>query len=669
MLEREIALLEKQLDNAGNSNPSYHIVAQRIFTLKKELENILEYRTKGAIIRSKSQWYNEGEKNSSYFLNLGKRHCKQGTISQLKINDTDFVTTDRDILSECTAFYTTLYTSKNPNRLQSTFFSEVISTSLTDEEKTLCEGALTQKECLEALKKMESDKTPGTDGLPAEFYKVFWKDISSFLISALNYAFDSGCLSVTQRRGVIKLIPKKDAELYFIKNWRRITLLNTDYKIAAKSIANRIKLVLPNLINHDQTGFLKGRFIGENIRLIDSIIQYATEKNIPGLLLFIDFEKAFDSLEWPFIHDTLRSYGFGASLIKWVKTLYSHTESCILNNGWASNFFEIQRGVRQGRPLSPYLFILSAEVLATAIRKNTNIKGISVNDVEIKLSQYADDTTLILDGSDESLRSSLATLDDFSKVSSLRLNDKKTEALWIGASIGNDKILLPGKELKWPKDKVKSLGIWISTNLELSASLNYNEKLEKVKEILRCWKYRRLTLLGKITVIKSLAVSQLLYLLSPLRSNYRILNEINDLLYTFLWNGKGDKIKRKTMINDLSVGGLKMIDIRSFNKSLKTTWIKKYLDNNNKGKWKIFFDIALKNYGCQNVFSYNLNVRDTSSTIATSDAFVNELLEIWAGVNFEPEITSKDHFLDQQLWHNSLIRIANKTVFFQKLVH
>ena len=541
----------------------------------------------------------------------------------------------------------------------------MISTSLTDEEQTLCEGALTQKECLEALKKMESDKTPGTDGLPAEFYKVFWKDISPFLISALNYALDSGFLSVTQRRGVIKLIPKEDAELYFIKNWRPITLLNTDYKIAAKSIANRIKLVLPNLINHDQTGFLKGRFIGENIRLIDSIIQYATEKNIPGLLLFIDFEKAFDSLKWPFIHDTLRSYGFGASLIKWVKTLYSHTESCVLNNGWASNFFEIQRGVRQGCPLSPYLFILSAEVLATAIGKNTNIKGIFVNDVEIKLSQYVDDTTLILDGSDESLRSSLATLEDFSKVSGLRLNDKKTEALWIGASIGNDKILLPGKELKWPKDKVKSLVIWISTDPELSSSLNYNEKFEKVKEILRCWKYRRLTLLGKITVIKSLVVSQLVYLLSPLRSNYRILNEINDLLYTFLWNGKGDKIKRKLMINDLSVGGLKMIDICSFNKSLKTTWIKKYLDNNNKGKWKIFFDIALKNYGCQKFFSYNLNFRDTSSTIATSDAFVNELLGIWAGVNFEPEITSKDHFLDQQLWHNSLIKIANKTVFFK----
>ena len=147
---------------------------------------------------------------------------------------------------------------------------------------------------------MESDKTPGTDGVPAEFYKVFLSDISSYLISALNYGFDSGRLPVTQRRGVIKLIPKKEAEFYFIKNWRPITLLNTDYKIAAKSVSNRIKLILPNLINHDQTGFLKDIFIGENIRLIDCIIQYATEKNIPGLLLFIDFEKAFDSPEWSF---------------------------------------------------------------------------------------------------------------------------------------------------------------------------------------------------------------------------------------------------------------------------------------------------------------------------------------------------------------------------------
>ena len=200
ILGREIASLEKQLDNVTNDSLLYHIVSERITSLRKELENIFEYRTKGAIIRSKSQWYNEGEKNSRYFLNLEKRHCKQGTISQLKVNETDFVTTDKDILSECMAFYKNLYTSKSSDCLESSSFSQVNIISLTKEERTICEGVLTEKECFEALKNMDSDKTPGTDGLPAEFYKVFWKDISPFLIPALNFALESGHLSYTKKR-------------------------------------------------------------------------------------------------------------------------------------------------------------------------------------------------------------------------------------------------------------------------------------------------------------------------------------------------------------------------------------------------------------------------------------------------------------------------------------
>ena len=124
-----------------------------------------------------------------------------------------------------------------------------------------------------------------------------------------------GCLSIIQRRGIIKLIPKKDTESHYIKNWRPLTLLNCDYKLAAKSIANRLKNVRPSIISYDQTGYIKGRFIGENIRLIDSVIRFAKERNIPGLLLFLDFEKAFDTIEWPFITKTLQYFGFGPSMI------------------------------------------------------------------------------------------------------------------------------------------------------------------------------------------------------------------------------------------------------------------------------------------------------------------------------------------------------------------
>ena len=147
-------------------------------------------------------------------------------------------------------------------------------------------------------------------------------DISAILIRALNYAYETEQLSVTQRRGIFKLIPKKDAEPFFIKNWRPLTLLNCDYKIAAKSIANRMKPSLPNLINYDQIGFIKGRFIEENIRLIDSVIFYAEEKNIPGLLLFLDFEKAFDTIEWSFIRKTFQHFGFVSSMLKWLNLFY-----------------------------------------------------------------------------------------------------------------------------------------------------------------------------------------------------------------------------------------------------------------------------------------------------------------------------------------------------------
>ena len=141
---------------------------------------------------------------------------------------------------------------------------------------------------------------------------------------------------------------------------------------------------------------MKGRFIGENIRLIDGIIQYATEHYVPGLLLFIDFEKAFDSLEWPFIFDTLCFFGFGPSLINWVRTFYCNIESCVLNNCWSSNFFQPQRGVRQGCPLAPHLFILAAEVLAKTVRNNKSIRGFSLGNDEGKINQYTDDTTLII---------------------------------------------------------------------------------------------------------------------------------------------------------------------------------------------------------------------------------------------------------------------------------
>ena len=158
-----------------------------------------------------------------------------------------------------------------------------------------------------------------------------------------------------------------------LSNWRPITLLNVDFKIVAKARAKRLESILPHLIHPDQTGFVKGRYIGENITPISDIMEYTKLQKIPGILVSLDFCKAFDSIEWPFIMKTL--------------------ESTVLNNGFATNWFKPSKGVRQGCPLSPYLFILSAEILAHKIRQLNFNQRLKV--LQTKLDMWsAQDLTL-----------------------------------------------------------------------------------------------------------------------------------------------------------------------------------------------------------------------------------------------------------------------------------
>ena len=177
--------------------------------------------------------------------------------------------------------------------------------------------------------------------------------------------------------------------------------------IHAKTIAKRKEPYLPKLIHSDQTGFVKDRYIGQNIRLLSDLMVYTDVKNISGILLFIDFEKAFDSVERKFIMNRLELFNFGPSIRKWFSILYNNVETAVMNTGYMTNYFQVSRGVRQGCLLSPLLFILSVELLASKIRREPNCRGVSLpNHQEAKISQFADDTTLISSDT-ESLRCSL----------------------------------------------------------------------------------------------------------------------------------------------------------------------------------------------------------------------------------------------------------------------
>ena len=297
-------------------------------------------------------------------------------------------------------------------------------------------------------------------------------------MECFNESFEKGETSSSQKQVVITLIEKKDQDRCDLKNWRPISLLNVDAKIASKVIAERMKRLLPGLIHGNQTGYIPGKNTGENIRSILDIMSFTRAKNLPGLLLFIDFEKAFDSLEWDFLNKCLELCKFGPDFIRWVNAFYKNVKSCIINNGLCSHYFNVERGVREGDPLSPYLFLIPVEILAIAVRNQENIKGIKISGLETKLLQFADDTTAIL-ADLNSAQALLNLLNDVEKVSGLKLNARKTEAMWIGSLQSCEEEPLG---FRW-KQCVKFLGIFITYDVKLLVEKKFKQRLKKITNL------------------------------------------------------------------------------------------------------------------------------------------------------------------------------------------
>ena len=353
---------------------------------------------------------------------------------------------------------------------------------LADQDRDSLEGPLSYEECKKILETFQNDKKPGEDGFTAEFYNFFFELLGDDLIASSNEAHEANKLSISQRRGIITLIPKEVGLLLELPNWRPITLLNVDCKIAAKAIAKRLESVLPNLIHLDQTGLMKGRYIGENVRLITDIMEQTKLQNIPGILLSLDFRKTLDSLEWSFIMKTLDNFNFGSGIKQYVSTFYTNIESAVLNNSFATNWFTPSKGVTQSCPLLPCLFILSAKILSVKIRQDSSVKHIKIFGHEMKLSQFADDTNLFTTNL-ASVENALKIVGDFGKIAGLLLNIKETKAIWLEKWANNKSCPLG---MKWLHTAVKILGIHFLYDDKGNNVFNFNPKVERFKRNLIC---------------------------------------------------------------------------------------------------------------------------------------------------------------------------------------
>ena len=234
------------------------------------------------------------------------------------------------------------------------------------------------------------------------------------MVDSLNYSYDYGELSNSQKEAMITLIEKKDKDKRDLSNWRQISLINVDVKIGSKAIAKRLENVLPNIIHYNQCAYVKRR-------MIEDVMEFSERYNLEGRMVCIDFKKAFDTVSRDFLFRTLTSFGFGPSFLQWIHTLYNNISSCVINNGFSTQPFAVERGVRQGDPLSAYLFIIVLEILCISISNSKDIRGIKVDNEEIRLSLFADDLTGFL-RDNLSLVSFLKLIEDYGSCSGLKKN-------------------------------------------------------------------------------------------------------------------------------------------------------------------------------------------------------------------------------------------------------
>ena len=342
--KNKIAILEKKLKEATcqvDNAPAILLRSKQhqLSLVRQELAELNNVKMKGAIMRSRARWETLAEKPTKYFLSLEKRNFVGKTIYRLRAKDGNIITDAKGILQEQENFYRQLYTSVGETDHDYQNDIRSITPKVTLQEFEMLEAPIQKEEISIALKNLANSRSPGTDGLPADIYKVFYGKIKNLLFDTYKQNLNEHKMYLSARRGIISLLEKVGKDNLELKSWRPLTLLNMDYKILSKTLASRLQTVLQRLIHHDQTGFLPQRYMAENVLKMIDLMEYCRDQKQSAIVLNLDFEKAFDKLEWSAIYAAMSNFGIGPNFIEMIRTLYTDPISCTTNNGYWSNWF------------------------------------------------------------------------------------------------------------------------------------------------------------------------------------------------------------------------------------------------------------------------------------------------------------------------------------------
>uniref|UniRef100_A0A3P9IPY3 Reverse transcriptase domain-containing protein n=1 Tax=Oryzias latipes TaxID=8090 RepID=A0A3P9IPY3_ORYLA len=501
-----------------------------------------------------------------------------------------------------------------------------------------------------ALKNMSNGKSPGIDGLTTEFLKFFWQDIKDLMINAFNDCIREGCLTPSMKTGLITLLPKPNKDSSKLDNWRPITLLCNDYKLLALVYANRIKMVLDKVVNSFQSAFIKGRNIHNNVRLILDMLDYQSMIETESLILFIDYFKAFDSVEHNFLFQTLEHFGFGKKFCSIIKMFYTEIYSYITVNSELTPRINVTCGIRQGCPISPKIFILCTQLLAYLILNNPNFQGIKVFDFEFRLSQFADDTVFFLKDKNMVMEA-LQIISIFSKASGLQLNLQKCELLPLFSCLEKEMFSIPVKH------EVKYLGIKLIRDEKEREEINIMEKLNQMQKSFNHWLIRDLTIFGRNLLSKSEGISKLIYPCQSLYINPKNVKKINSVIFKFIWRNKTHYIRKSQLIKEYNLGGIKTTDFESMIGTFRIKWLKDFMANPDSIWFHIPKNIFNKVGGLDFLLRCDFEISKLPIKISE---FHKQVLFHWKMI-FSQNVTPHC----ATLWNNRVITTNRKTIFHQ----
>ncbi|KAK2454307.1 hypothetical protein QL285_001883 [Trifolium repens] len=546
--------------------------------------------------RSRAKWLKEGDTNSKYFHGCLKSRERRNSISCLKVRGR-WIDNSTEIFEEVTNFFNLHFSSSPWPRPK---LNGVMFPSVSEEDNGMLMAPFRLEEIEDVVSSCDGNKSPGPDGFNFAFVKTFWSMLKGEVRILFDQFHGNACLPQGLVSYFITLIPKV-ARPSSLGEFRPISLLGCLYKLIAKVLAARLAKVMDSLVATTQSAFIKGRNLVDGVMVINEVIDLAKKLGRPCLIFKVDFEKAYDSVDWGFLEYMLRRFGFGGKWIDWIKACVFSGNLSVLVNGSPTSEINIQRGLKQGDPLAPFLFLLVAEGFAGLMRsavEKSLFKGFHVGSGSVVVShlQYADDTICVGEASLENLWTLKAILRGFELASGLKVNFWKSSLMGVNVPPSFLEMACGFLNCKRGVIPFSYLGLPVGANPRRCAT--WEPLLDQLRKRLLSWGNRYVSLGGRIVILNSVLNAIPIFYLSFMKLPAMVLKKIVRIQREFLWGGlKGGRricwVSWKEICKPRNQGGLGVREVGKVNLSLLIKWRWRLLNRDNV-LWK---DVLVAKYG------------------------------------------------------------------------